>query len=316
MKTTTNVDLAVSLGSGTPFLNTFESVRSRVAMVSGESGEFTIQETANRICEKPGIKLADCDVMWGFNLPQIARPGDLEIVHDMLLANGIEVLIIDPIYLALLAGDVKGRQASNLFDMGPLLLQLTELGKQTNTTIVLLHHCRKNLLEPWQPPELEDLAMAGFAEWARQWLLLGRREPYVQGTGHHKLWLNVGGSAGHSGCWAVNVDEGQLDDDFSGRTWNVKVLDAGDAKKQRDQDRQTKKAEQAQLKDANNTRRLLDALKQLPDGDTAKQLREVAGLNGNAFSAAILNLFKEDRVERIEVLKGKRTYEGYKWTGK
>ena len=69
------------------------------------------------------------------------------------------------------------------------------------------------------------LAIAGIAEFARQWILLNRRAPFVPDSGRHELRLNVGGSAGHSGSWDVTINEGRLKSDFSGRIWEVQVDD-------------------------------------------------------------------------------------------
>ena len=317
LKTSLLVDLALSLGTGNAFLGEFDATQSTVAILSGESGQFTIQETAKRIAATKGINLGDAAVHWGFTLPQLGRDGDLVALGEALLRNSIDVLGVDPAYLCLLAGNVQGLQSSNVFDMGPLLLKLSELGQRTNCTVILCHHCRKNSsAEQFEPPDLEELSMAGFAEWARQWLLLGRREPYEQGSGIHRLWLNVGGSAGHSGCYALDVDEGQLEDDFTGRRWGVTVSTSTDARNEAKRQREHQRAEQQAEKEERHKRALLDALKRFPDGETKTVLKDAAGLNGSNFPTAFRFLLGEGRIETCEIVKSGRKFEGYKWTGK
>lgn len=312
MKTTLLADLALSLGTGTPFLGEFEAVRSTVAIISGESGQFTLQETARRIAAAKGVDLASASVFWGFRLPQLANPMHLQALETAIGENSLDVLMIDPAYLCLLAG-TQGLNAANVFDMGPLLLGLSELGQRTGCTMIVAHHCRKHSqAEQWSPPDLEELSMAGFGEWARQWLLLGRREAYTQGTGEHRLWLNIGGSAGHSGCYAVDIDEGRLGDDFTGRKWNVAISTASDAHEEARRDREQRRAKEQEAKEEDYKRRLRDAMSQMPDGETENVLRSIAGLNARNFGTAIRFLMKEGRAETCSVIKGNRTYPGYR----
>jgi hypothetical protein len=39
------------------------------------------------------------------------------------------------------------------------------------------------------------------------------------------LRIRIGGSAGFNNLWAVDIDEGKLDEDFNGRKWIVTVSD-------------------------------------------------------------------------------------------
>lgn len=244
LKTNALADLALSLGSGEPFLGHFPvHGRHRTAFVSGETGDFTLQETARRICLSKAIRLRDADVLWQFRLPQLSVEKELDNLKKGLEKWKVEVAIIDPLYLCLLAGQKEGaaKNAANLFDMGPLLSSVANACADVGTTAILTHHARKNLSDPWSPLDLEDLAFSGIQEFARQWLLLSRRAAYQPGSGQHHLWLSVGGSTGHSGLWGVDVDEGILEEDFTGRVWNPTVLSLDAVKEQKINHKEVKK---------------------------------------------------------------------------
>jgi len=93
--------------------------------------------------------------------------------------------------------------------------------------------------------------MAGFGEFARQWVLLSRREAYQAGTGLHHLWMNLGGSAGASSRWALNINEGIYPDRF----WNVDLQDSEEGG--------LKKGDQATME---KRQKILTAMLDCPDG--------------------------------------------------
>lgn len=227
MKTSIAVDLAISLGTGTPFLGTFAVPKAvRVALLSGESGGAALQDTARRICAAREERLdGGCRVHWSLDLPRLGSRRDLSSLRRALERHKVKVVIIDPLYLCLLGGS-RTLSAANIFEVGPLLGRAGRACLDAGAMPVFVHHSTKEggrKASRGKPFDLDDLAFVGAAEYARQWLLLARCEPYRPGSGRHRLILDVGGSAGHSGRYAVDIDEGVLRDDFTGRGWQVEV---------------------------------------------------------------------------------------------
>jgi hypothetical protein len=259
LKTSVLIDLMLSLGTGVPFLGHWEVPKSvRTVLISGESGEATLQETAKRVAEAKHIRWGDGDYGILCRLPQLGFEEDLAELTAGLLRNKVEAVIIDPLYLCLLAG--LDKNAANIFEMGPLLLSVAEACREGGAQALLCHHTKKNLNAPYDPLDLEDLAYSGVAEFARQWLLLSRRILYVPGTGLHHLWLQYGGSFGHGGLMGLDIEEGVLDDDFGGRQWKAEVMTLAEAKEQKkvmSELQQKEKKDQADVREGKELLKLL-----------------------------------------------------------
>jgi hypothetical protein len=229
LKTSVMCDLAVSLATGKPFLGHFDVYKPvTVAMFSGESGDWTLAKTFERVCRARGVDPSEAGarlVVQPEGLPQLSNVAHMAYLSRMLALKGVQVFILDPLYLTLLAG-VQGdpRLASNLYAMGPLFQNVTGACLNAGATPILVHHTQRAAARSREPLGLEDLAYSGVAEFSRQWILMSRRVDYDGSRpGSHKLWMNAGGSAGHGGLWAVDIEEGEADDDLDGRQWDVTV---------------------------------------------------------------------------------------------
>lgn len=308
LKTGILTDLAISLGTGTPFLSheSFEVPNQvRVLFLSGESGGFKIRASAQAAVEQRGRNLKDADILWGFELPQLANRAHLDDIAELIEKREIHVLIIDPAYLCLLAGG-QSINAADVFAMGSLLRDVGRIGEQTGCTLILAHHTKKkHPKERLQSTDLDDLSMSGFAEWARQWLLLGRRSPY-QSDGTHELWLNVGGSAGHSGAYVVTVDEG----DENARLWLPMVDYASHYIEQANLEKSTLRAEK-RIGSIQNC--ILETLKSLPGGETQSVLREACKPQPSSSEMNLLlaGLVERGCLKRCRVVKNGREYPGF-----
>lgn len=230
LKTSITIDIVLSLASGTECLDKFKvNGQHSVLFLSAESGLGTLQEKFAAVIDKRGIEEDALDRIYlGDQVPRLdsledirtRQGGKLKITEadgiklkKFIMKNEIDVVIIDPLYLAL-----PSEESSNLQAQGRLLLQFVNLMLEAQATPILLHHTKKTVKEN-QPLNLNALTGAGIAEFTRQWVLLSRRSEY-SGNGRHDLHFVWGGSAGHNGYELFDADEGTMsiesndDDDF------------------------------------------------------------------------------------------------------
>lgn len=224
LKTTITAELAISLATTTPFLGEFPIPRAvNVGFMSGESGDVTLGETGLRIANAKGIDFErDCpNLVWSDELPSLDNPADLDGIAEFVKGDALEVLIIDPMYLCM---DLEGRESS-MFAVGRLMRRIATLCKSMGVTPIILHHTKgTDEGREFRPPRLQDIAWAGFKQFARQWIMLSRREPY-EVPGQHALWMVAGGSRGHGGTYGLDIQEGR----YPARTWELSLLTHDDA---------------------------------------------------------------------------------------
>lgn len=317
LKTTLIVELLICLAAGLRFLGRFKVVRAvRVMVMSGESGISTLQETAKRIATSKGWSLEYLDnITWCFEVPSLANPEHVHALRTAIIENQIEVLFLDPAYLMMQLGESAG----NLFIVGAMLRVLTEIGNATGCTIIICHHTKNRKIDQWAPPELEDIAWAGFQEWVRQWWLVSRRERYdPEHPGVHKLWWTSGGSAGHSSMWAIDVSEGTPQDE-GGRHWKTELLTPSQARASAADGNAAEKSQRKSEKlAAEATRcqtRLLDLLKKFPDGATKTTIKERGPFTDIQARESIAALLESGTIETCDVEAGNgQKYAGFRIT--
>ena len=247
---------------------------------------------------KAGRELSTIDkLFWCSTVPKIGDPvsmGKLERACDKI-AGG--VLVIDPTYLAL-----PNIDPGNIFSQGGLLRTLDEVCQPREITIILNHHLKKGRANVHDPPELSDLSWSGFAEWARQWILLSRRERY-EPPDVHRLWMVNGGSAGHAGFHGLDIQ----DQDESGRCWNVAVVSASAVRNEDVTARQrekTKAKEAVAIADITAVREFLAT--KLPEGETVAAVSKGAKVPYRRADSALRAMENDGVVEDCEVTKRDR----------
>lgn len=219
MKTGVSLDLAVSLATGSPFLGQFIIPKTRRVLVhTAEIGLSVAVNKLDAICE--GKRICPFDEIDGAflssSVPRLKSDVQLAQLAKDIEEHNIDVLVIDPLGLA--AGGADSRM---LIEMGELLERVLRICNKRRCTLVIDHHANRTA-GVGEPLTLNNISGAGVAEFARQWILLSHSQPYSHGLA--RLWMNVGGSAGHCGLYKVEINEGMQDGELlENRKWDVQV---------------------------------------------------------------------------------------------
>ena len=298
LKTNILIDLAISLATAGQFLGYFKVNRvTRVGVLSGESGMAVIQETARRVAKAAGLKLADIEpIIWSSTLPTFDDPRSVGELDRWIRDHGIEFVAVDPAYMSL--GESVGDKASNMFVMGPILREVTSACIENGCTLSIAHHFTKSRGQTFEIPELGDEAWSGWGEWARQWLLLNRRIAYdYEYPGQHRLWMAAGGSAGHSGAWGLDIDEGALTA-VEGREWEVDVKSVRKVKVEAMEDKSRTKAARLEETENNRLRSILNYLRSLNGEVVSKTtIRSFTSIGSEYLGPLLLVLIKDQTVK-------------------
>lgn len=313
-KTNIASDLALSLSTGHPFLGQFHvNGTFNTAFFSCESGAAVLKDNNRRVAINKNILPSTINnLFYCFDIPSLDSKCDLRKIQQFVVKNKIDVLIIDPFYLTANLGN----DAGNLFVVGEKLKPLTELMQKTGCTVVLIHHSRKNTgKKEFAEPRMEDLAYSGLPQWMRQWILLDRRESYDgDNPGSHKLWLYFGGSAGHSGLFGLNIEEG-IQEDEGGRKWEVDVISAQEARAESRSSQEQQKGIRDDAIFEANLEKVTEALKALGGEATKSKIRNQAILSPDKTEQALLHLVSEGVIEQVEITAAnKQKYAGYKFS--
>ena len=263
LKTSIAVDACISMATGTAFLGRFKVPSVvKTAIASMESGQASLQSTARRICAARNIALADAgkNLIWTFSVPVLSDRSAVAEFVTSLVARGIKAVLLDPLYLCL--GDVD---AKNMMEVGMVLRSVADMMIPEGITPIIVHHANRQV-ERGKPMGLEHIAYSGCDAFARQMILMNRREEY-QHDGEHKLWLSIGGSAFNGpGIYALDVSEGVSDANFGGRRWDVAVLSAADLEQEAASGKEAKIATKERKKMADEEASIFECI----DSETSK----------------------------------------------
>jgi len=312
LKTSIAFDLAVSLATSTDFLGKFPiNGEFHVLIMSGESGDKAHDKLIERIVEARGIKRNHLDGRMRVSnwIPKVCDPKSMDEFEMILDDRPYSVVITDPVYHMFMGVDPG--QFSNMMAVGGRLVPFQDTCRKRNITPILIHHFSG---PPKRFPELSDLAYAGFKEFARQWILLGRTTPYVDGSGQHDLNVKCGGSIGHDKpLFGVNIDEGQ----WPNRKWDPQVSEGGEFyDKIKDSKFEAKEAKRLE-KDTENMARFKKVLRLAgKNGQTVNGLLQDVGLGRAAVANLVIELRQKGMIEGCEIAKNGRSFSGWRATDK
>lgn len=323
MKTTFAILVALCLASGRSLFNFKITNQKRVHIASAESGKATIKKTIVALAAAMQIdinKLANEHwISFDWYVPRVSEVEFMLYYRQCLKNSEAQVAIFDPLYMS-----IENKQSSQE-ENGQQLSQLVGTIHSAGSQPIIVDHTKLSSenAKQYQPLQLSDLSGAGKANFFRQWLLLGRRErfePAVDGVQNHRLWLTVGGSAGHAGQWALDIEE--TNTSITERQYGLNLQSHSEAieqtKDSRQRDRETKQQQREASEQARLERKAAELIERVYSGDRTLSLTQndiqdrltVRKSDAGGIVGICLNNGTLKKVARSSIKNGKG-YDGY-----
>jgi hypothetical protein len=138
-KTWAQLDLAVSVAAGVPFLGRFDCPNpGPVTLFLGEGGMAGMVRRLEAICEHKNLVLADLPLRLEFKAPNLARQEHLDVIAKDLADHPPRLVGLDPLYLM-----TGGRSGSNLNEMGEVLSGPQGICEDYGAALTVAHHWNK-----------------------------------------------------------------------------------------------------------------------------------------------------------------------------
>ena len=153
-KSTIAMDLAISVASGTPFLNKYKVMETGpVIILQNENAEWIMKDRTEKIT-------ASKDLIGSVNWPKVtfapelpitflnnsgynlSDPGDMKTLEDMIKVIKPVLVILDPLYL-MFEGDINSAK-----DLMPVLQWLMHIKNTYRTSVLVVHHWNKGGASP------------------------------------------------------------------------------------------------------------------------------------------------------------------------
>jgi hypothetical protein len=296
LKTTTAVAAAIALATGRPFLGHYEVPEAQpCGIISSESGGATLKESFERICAEMGLFPSEIkNLHVSTDMPLLTTPEGRDQLERWIEKYGLKVSWVDPTYQAF-----AGVDDTQLMQMALHLFPLSKIIDRTRCSIIPVHHNKKTprMGDFYAEPTQDDIQGSGFQQWARFFVMLGRRREWEPDQGRHWLWFKTEGSAGFGSRHFLNLTEGRRSDP-GGRVWDVQLAEPHEGA---EQERDDAEAQREALRMEKDRTAVCDVLVKHPNGMSWTKALRLAKVSSRRWDVVRDTMLDEGDVEECEI---------------
>ena len=207
-KSYVSLDAAISVATGTPFLNRFAVPQKRkVLLISNETQIADYKRQRAAILTSKGLdpNTPLDNLFWNRSLFDLSdSEGSLERFRKVCRDNPDCLMIIDPFNHCL--GDLAS-QNSNKAVMTSALSRWSAITEQFGVTLLINHHTNDSLY-PRAEPARRNMSHVGPESWGRYHVMMNELKPYNNDEGTMQLFFFIEGNAQIGGKFVLSIDEG------------------------------------------------------------------------------------------------------------